>query len=86
MLLTGYTELHRAYNNVVRKVAADTGAPMLDLERDFFELRPVRVQKVFSSDGIHFTREGLRLVGRRIARFLEENDLVPGTTADSDRS
>jgi len=73
--------LHRAYNQVVREVARETGAQLLDLERDLFELSPKRLSRIFTDDGIHFSDDGIQFVSRRIARFLRERSLVPGQVA-----
>lgn len=69
--------LHRSYNHVVREVAEERGAFLLDLERDLGKLSPRRVARVFSADGIHFSDSGLRQVSRRIANFLQAEGLVP---------
>ena len=71
-------QLHRSYNQVVRDVAKERGAALLDLERDLGELSPRRVSRMFSADGIHFSDSGLRQVSRRIASFLQAEGLVPG--------
>ena len=68
--------LHRSYNQVVREVAKEEGALLLDLERDLGKLPPRKLQRVFSEDGIHFSDAGLRQVSRRIARFLREQQLL----------
>ncbi|MBW2387557.1 MAG: hypothetical protein JRG89_03900 [Deltaproteobacteria bacterium] len=68
--------LHRSYNEVVREVARDTGATLLDLEREFEALEPGELEEIFSEDGIHFTEPGLDRLGRRIASFLQREGLV----------
>ena len=73
--------LHRAYNQIAREVARETGAALLDLERDLFELSPRRLSRIFSEDGIHFSDDGIQFVSRRIARFLRERGLVPSQAA-----
>jgi lysophospholipase L1-like esterase len=70
-------QLHVSYNRVVRKVARETGSGLLDLEKDMRDFGPARLSKLFTEDGIHFTSEGLRFVGRRIARYLREQELTP---------
>jgi lysophospholipase L1-like esterase len=73
--------LHRAYNQVVREVAREAGAALLDLERDWFELSPRRLSRMFTDDGIHFSDEGLQALARRIAGFLREQGLAPSRPA-----
>lgn len=73
--------LHRAYNQIAREVARETGAALLDLERDLFELSPRRLSRIFTDDGIHFSDDGIQFVSRRIARFLRERGLVPSQAA-----
>lgn len=75
--------LHRAYNEVVREVARETGAFLLDLEREFEALEPRALEEIFSEDGIHFTQSGLDRLGRRIARFLREERIVAGSRESS---
>ena len=60
--------LHRAYNQVVRTVAARNGWLVLDLEREF-ENR-LDLPEIFLEDGIHLTDQGLALIADRVADFL----------------
>jgi len=76
--------LHRSYNRVVREVAEERGALLLDLERDLGKLPPGRLRRVFSEDGIHFSDAGLRQISRRIARFLRTERLLGPSTPDSE--
>lgn len=55
--------VHEAYNGAVRAVAAETGAALADLAREFAAEPPERL----FSDGIHLSPEGHRLAARRIA-------------------
>ena len=62
-------DLHRRYNEIVREVAADQGALLLDLEAEMNELEDI--EDYFREDGIHFSKETGRLyVARRMADFL----------------
>ncbi len=61
--------LHQQYVAIVREVAAETGAPLCDLERDFAALpHPERVAS-FELDGIHPTK-GQAAGAGRLAGFL----------------
>lgn len=54
--------LHRAYVEGVRQVAAETGAPLCDLERSFAALPRETLVASFLEDGHHLSHEGdLRL-------------------------
>ena len=57
--------VHRSYNSIVRDVARETGAELVDLEADW-AYRP-DLDKVFLGDGIHFTSWGNALIAREIA-------------------
>ena len=67
---------HRHYNQIVRDLARETGAYVLDLESELAELE--NPHTVFLDDGIHFQREGLFLVARRLTDFIERV-VLPGT-------
>jgi lysophospholipase L1-like esterase len=56
---------HRRYNAIVREVAAETGAALVDLEAEA-ESR-ADVGRLFVDDRIHFTGEGARWVAERVA-------------------
>ena len=73
--------LHRQYNQIVRDLARETGAYVLDLESEFSDLKDLT--QVFKSDGIHFVEEGLALVARRLTDFIEREVLPhqPGAAA-----
>jgi len=58
---------HRAYNDVVRAVAAQRGWRLLDLAQ---ELPADRVEELISGDRIHFTDAGLAWVAGAIAEEL----------------
>lgn len=61
---------HEAYNQVVREVAAERGAWLLDLEREI-EARADR-DACFLADGIHLTAEGAAAVARSFAALVRE--------------
>jgi lysophospholipase L1-like esterase len=61
---------HREYNDIVREVARRQNAHLLDLEREFRNFE--RPERLFRSDGIHFSPLGLQAVSFRIYEFLTE--------------
>lgn len=63
--------LHRQYNGIVREVAAERGAGLLDLEADLDRLP--ELEAIFERDGIHPNGAGLRLVAERIAAYVAES-------------
>ncbi len=63
---------HRRYNEIVREVAkAEPTAVLIDLEARFGGFPAVRLGRIFTADGIHFTPEGLALVASLITDQLE---------------
>ena len=64
---------HRAYNEIVRAVASDTGSFLIDLEAELASLPDPR--SVFTKDGIHFTPQGLRRVAARLTNFISTSVL-----------
>jgi lysophospholipase L1-like esterase len=62
-------ELHARYNDVVRKVARETGAGLVDLAA-LVESQPAG--SVISRDGIHFGPRGCRFAARVVAAKLAE--------------
>lgn len=74
--------LHKQYNQIVREVARDTGAHLLDLESEFSERSDLA--QIFTSDGIHFQEEGLALVASRLTQFVRQNVLSRGSQPRED--
>ena len=65
---------HRAYNEVVRQVAASPGGALMDLERQYRQIDDPR--KIFLEDGIHFTKPyGLNAMAKLLADFVRKNFL-----------
>ncbi len=73
--------LHRAYNVIVREVAREEGAGLLDLERAVADLPQ---GAVLSQDGIHFHPKGSAVVARFLAQGLLASGLrkEPPVTTD----
>ncbi|UCD16167.1 MAG: hypothetical protein JSV44_06755 [Candidatus Zixiibacteriota bacterium] len=67
-------DVHRRYNRIVREVAGHTGAYLLDLEAEIDAIEDI--DKVFQKDGIHFSPEGLKNIGKRICDFMDKNILA----------
>jgi lysophospholipase L1-like esterase len=61
--------LHHAYNEVVREVASRAPLRLFDLAAD--TLTPDVARAVFRDDGIHLTPEGVAVIARRVAGFIE---------------
>jgi lysophospholipase L1-like esterase len=67
-------KLHREYNAIVRDVAQRTGAILLDLEAE--AEKRTDLDKIFITDGIHFTPEGNAWLGDRVAKCIAEHEPV----------
>ena len=67
--------LHRRYADAVRLVAAEENAPLVDLHREFGQLPQRELDRFFSYDGIHLTKEGNRKIAELIDRHLVRADL-----------
>jgi lysophospholipase L1-like esterase len=61
-------ERHRAYNDVVRRVAQEHGWRLLDLAA---EIPQGRLTELFTSDTVHFSGDGLVWMAERIAREVD---------------
>ena len=59
-------ERHRDYAELTRRVAAEQGAELLDLERRWDELG--ELPRLFLSDAIHFTPEGRRRIAEDVVQ------------------
>ena len=83
--------LHQSYVAAVRGVAAETGAPLCDLERRFSKLKRGEIEASFLEDGIHLTAEGDRRLAGFLFGCLEQSGLIeeltgvwrPGLDAES---
>ena len=69
--------LHQRYVEVVRDVAREKGAVLLDLAGIFGSFPRASLEPFMKEDGIHFTDDGSVAVGRLLHRCLAENDLLP---------
>ncbi|MBD3217233.1 MAG: hypothetical protein GF310_03075 [candidate division Zixibacteria bacterium] len=72
--------LHKAYNEIVREIAAASNAYLLDLEQKVASLK--NLEKIFLNDGIHFTREGTEVVANIIAEYIYDHVLPDSLKAD----
>ncbi len=69
--------LHRQYVEIVREVASDNDALLLDLFEIFSRLPQDTVKnRYFVPDGIHLTSEGSFVAAHFFYDFLEANDLL----------
>ena len=68
-------ELHKAYNQAVREIAASRQWLVLDLEQEIGSLS--NLSDIFLTDGIHLTPDGRALFAQRITEFIDENILIP---------
>lgn len=75
--------LHQRYASIVREVAAETGAPLCDLEAAAAALPPEEREALFKVDGIHFTPAGDEFVAEELYRCLEEHGLLDVLLAES---
>jgi lysophospholipase L1-like esterase len=66
--------LHRAYNAIVREVAASSGAILLDLEAEC-DAAP-ELPSWFLKDGVHFSPAGREWIAGRIATLVRERVLA----------
>jgi lysophospholipase L1-like esterase len=71
---------HRGYNQIVREVARDESAYLLDLEAELGRLPNDELESIFRLDGIHFTPLGAERVAAQVAAFLALEGLLPGQT------
>lgn len=59
--------LHDQYAELTREIAAETGAPLLDLEKIF---REEKQDALFSDDGIHQVKDGRRRIAEEMHKLL----------------
>jgi lysophospholipase L1-like esterase len=72
----GLVSLHDRYNDVVRAVAGDTGAPLIDLDRLFAAMnKPL----LFLDDHIHLSGDGRSVAALALLATLKEQGIVAGT-------
>ena len=65
--------LHKAYNEIVREIAAESNTYLLDLEQKVDSLN--NLDQIFLNDGIHFTRQGTEVVANIIGEYIYDNVL-----------
>ncbi len=66
-------DLHKSYNQIVRRVSSGDNALLLDLETEFMTIPPENLQALFLKDGIHFTNVGIAYMAKRVTDFIEQN-------------
>lgn len=74
--LSELVPLHRAYAEVVREVAAETGAPLCDAAAAFASLPRPALESSMLRDGIHLTDEGDRRLADLLYDCLEREGLL----------
>jgi lysophospholipase L1-like esterase len=62
--------MHQQYADIVRGVANETGAGLLDLENRLNGIE--QSEDIFTNDGIHFTRLGLKEVAFEMYKYLQD--------------
>lgn len=70
---TGLVEYHRRYNAIVRDVAAETNAPLVDLEEEFDRRNK---PWLFEPDGMHLNGPGHNLVARLLIGQFRNEKLI----------
>src|SRR5690606_4984305 len=64
-------------NERIRDIARARGCPLIDLHALTVGPGGLRPRPGISSDGIHMTDEGYRILGQEIARVLGAHDALP---------
>lgn len=67
-------QIHRAYNDIVRRVATARGIPLIDLEKAFLYLPRTNIP--YFADGIHFSPIGCPIAAGYIVQKLRDYSLV----------
>lgn len=70
-----------ALNVKIREIARDTGCPLIDLHAKLVGPDGLSPRPGLSSDGLHMTNAGYRLLGEEISRVLRDATPTPPTTA-----
>lgn len=69
-------------NERIREIARARGCPLIDLHALTVGPDGLRPRPGISTDGIHMTDEGYRILGREIARVLQAHDALPPPTPE----
>jgi lysophospholipase L1-like esterase len=77
-------KLHKAYNEVIREIAASEQVEMVDLESIFNDL-PEK-ETYFLKDGIHHRDKGLSVVAHAIFAAIKKNGMLPERSKNSVQS
>jgi hypothetical protein len=75
-------DLIAAYNLVIRRVAAETGVPLVDLSQTFEKLEDT---PRYFIDTMHLSHLGLQTVADEVLAALERNDLL-GRSSQTDQA
>lgn len=75
-----------ALNVKIREIARDTGCPLIDLHAKLVGPDGLSPRPGLSSDGLHMTDAGYRLLGEEISRVLRDATPTPPTTAPTPTS
>ena len=84
--VTELVPLHEAYAQVVRDVAAEEDALIVDLHAEFKQISTEELGKLFKTDGIHLMPEGDRKIAEIIYNYLEEQGLVNRLTGGGEEA
>jgi lysophospholipase L1-like esterase len=76
--------IYDEYNQVIRNVAAQHGAHLVDVNYVFSNHAHAQLPELLAEDGVHLTRAGNELVASNMLQVLEETGL-PGSEAHQRR-
>jgi lysophospholipase L1-like esterase len=71
--------MHQQYVDIVRKIAAEEGAVLCDLAKEFEALpRAAVIHDYFRPDGIHFYSDGDKVIAESLFRCMEKDGVLAG--------
>jgi lysophospholipase L1-like esterase len=75
--LTQLVPIHKQYNDIVRRIAAEQNVLLLDLDKEFSALPYETLRdKYMMFDGIHWRPAGSRAIAESLYRFMQERQLL----------
>lgn len=83
---TELVPLHEEYAQVVRDVAAEENALIVDLHAEFKQASTEELVKLFKTDGIHLMPAGDRKIAELIYNYLEKQGLVNQLAGDGEEA